>query len=158
MKVLSSKLSKWVSFLLKVGFIEALKFVSQIWTWRLLLQEQTGLVWSTSLTERDSPGKSNMFYMDHRKQTSEPNMVIAMRIFGWSVHMTSQVEDHFISIPLNGQPVPSHRQLVIHHRAVDLLSSQLGFSYFDFKLRLIRLGLSFQKQKILYSNPQPTES
>ena len=31
----------------------------------------------------------------------------------------------------------------------------LDLSYFDFK---IRLGLSFQKQKLLYSNSQPTDS
>ena len=30
------------------------------------------------------------------------------------------------------------------------LPSQLGFSYFEFKIRLIRLGFSFQKQKFLY--------
>ena len=29
--------------------------------------------------------------------------------------------------------------------------SQLSFSYFEFKVNLIRLGLSFQKQKFLYS-------
>ena len=35
---------------------------------------------------------------------------------------------------------------------------QLGFSYFEFKIRQIRLRLSFQKQKFLYSNLQPTDS
>ena len=34
----------------------------------------------------------------------------------------------------------------------------LGFSYIEFKIRLIRLGLSFQKQKFLYLNTQPTDS
>ena len=34
----------------------------------------------------------------------------------------------------------------------------LGFSYFEFKIRLIRLGLSFQKQKFLYLNSQLTDS
>ena len=32
------------------------------------------------------------------------------------------------------------------------------FSHFVFKIRLIRLGLSFQKQKILYLHSQPTDS
>ena len=31
------------------------------------------------------------------------------------------------------------------------------WSYFEFKIRLIRLGLSFQKQKFLYSNSQLTD-
>ena len=34
----------------------------------------------------------------------------------------------------------------------------LGFSYFEFKIRLIKLGLSFQKQKFVYLNSQPTNS
>ena len=34
----------------------------------------------------------------------------------------------------------------------------LGFSSFEFKIRLIRLGLSFQKQKFLYLNSQPSDS
>ena len=34
----------------------------------------------------------------------------------------------------------------------------LGFSYFEFKIRLIRLGLYSQKQKFLCSNSQPTDS
>ena len=34
----------------------------------------------------------------------------------------------------------------------------LSFSYFEFKIRLIRLGLSFQKPKFLYSNSQSTDS
>ena len=34
----------------------------------------------------------------------------------------------------------------------------LGFSNFEFKIRLIRLGLSFQKQKFLYLNSQPIDS
>ena len=37
----------------------------------------------------------------------------------------------------------------------------LGFSYFELKIRLIRLirlGLSFQKQKFLSLNSQPTDS
>ena len=34
----------------------------------------------------------------------------------------------------------------------------LCFSNFVFKIRLIRLGFSFQKQKNLYLNPQPTDS
>ena len=32
------------------------------------------------------------------------------------------------------------------------------FFSFEFKIRLIKLGLSFQKQKFLYSNSQPTDS
>ena len=32
------------------------------------------------------------------------------------------------------------------------------FSRFVFKIRLIKLGFSFQKQKILYLNPQTTDS
>ena len=32
------------------------------------------------------------------------------------------------------------------------------FHFFEFKIRLIRLGLSFQKQKFLYSNSQPPDS
>ena len=39
-----------------------------------------------------------------------------------------------------------------------VLRTQLGFSYFKFKIRLIRLGFPFQKQKFLYSNSQPTDS
>ena len=37
-------------------------------------------------------------------------------------------------------------------------SITFGFSYFEFKIRLIRLGFSFQKQKLLYSNSQSTDS
>ena len=36
--------------------------------------------------------------------------------------------------------------------------SHLDFSYFEFKIRLIRLGLSFQKQKFLYLNSKPADS
>ena len=32
------------------------------------------------------------------------------------------------------------------------------FSYFEFKINLIRQSLSFQKQKFLFSNSQPTDS
>ena len=32
------------------------------------------------------------------------------------------------------------------------------FSYFVFKIRLIRLGFSFKNKKILYLNSQPTDS
>ena len=35
---------------------------------------------------------------------------------------------------------------------------QLGFSYFVFNIRLIRLDFSFQKQQILYLNSQPIDS
>ena len=34
----------------------------------------------------------------------------------------------------------------------------LGDSYFEFKIRLIRLGLSFQEQKFMYLNSQATDS
>ena len=34
----------------------------------------------------------------------------------------------------------------------------IGFSCFEFKIRLIRRGISFQKQKFLYLNSQPTDS
>ena len=34
----------------------------------------------------------------------------------------------------------------------------MGFSYFEFKIRLIRLDLSFQKEKFHYLNSQPTDS
>ena len=34
----------------------------------------------------------------------------------------------------------------------------MDISYFEFKMRLIKLGLSFQKQKSLYSNSQLTDS
>ena len=34
----------------------------------------------------------------------------------------------------------------------------LSFSYFEFKLRLIRLGLCFEIKRFLYSNSQPTDS
>ena len=34
----------------------------------------------------------------------------------------------------------------------------LVFSDFVFKIRLIRLGFPFQKQKCVYLNPQPTDS
>ena len=37
------------------------------------------------------------------------------------------------------------------------LIKELGFSYFEFKMRLIRLGLFSEKQKFLYSNSQPTD-
>ena len=33
----------------------------------------------------------------------------------------------------------------------------MGFSYFEFKIRLIRPGISFPKQKFLYFNSQPTD-
>ena len=33
-----------------------------------------------------------------------------------------------------------------------------GFILFEFKIRLIRLDLSFHKQKFLYLNSQPTDS
>ena len=41
-----------------------------------------------------------------------------------------------------------------------LLNPQIekGFSYFEFEIRLIRLGLSFLKQKFQYLNSQPTDS
>ena len=32
------------------------------------------------------------------------------------------------------------------------------YFYFEFKIRLVRLGLSFQRQKFLYLNSQPTDS
>ena len=35
---------------------------------------------------------------------------------------------------------------------------KLGFSYFDIKIRLIRLGFSLQKQKFLDLNSQSTDS
>ena len=35
---------------------------------------------------------------------------------------------------------------------------EIPISYFVFKIRLIRLGFSFKKLKILYLNPQPTDS
>ena len=35
---------------------------------------------------------------------------------------------------------------------------EANWSYFEFKIRLIRLGLSFQKEKFLYSNSQLTDS
>ena len=34
----------------------------------------------------------------------------------------------------------------------------MNFSYFEFKITLIRLGLSFQKENILYLKSQPTDS
>ena len=34
----------------------------------------------------------------------------------------------------------------------------LFFFYFEFKIRLIKLGISFQKQKFLYLNSQPIDS
>ena len=34
----------------------------------------------------------------------------------------------------------------------------MDFSYFEFKIRLIRLDLSFQKEKFLYLNSQPIDS
>ena len=36
--------------------------------------------------------------------------------------------------------------------------TQLGFSYFEFKIGPIKLGFSSQKQKFLFSNSQPTDS
>ena len=49
----------------------------------------------------------------------------------------------------------------VHHQACFNrgFKEQIGFSYFEFKTRLIRLGLSFQKQKqkFLYSKSQPTD-
>ena len=39
-----------------------------------------------------------------------------------------------------------------------MFNQNLGFSYFEFKIRLIRLSLSFQKQNFLYSNSQLTDS
>ena len=38
------------------------------------------------------------------------------------------------------------------------LCCQFGFSYFEFKIRLIRLGLSYQKQKQEFLNSQPIDS
>ena len=51
-----------------------------------------------------------------------------------------------------------HQSLQVHHSicAPKTALNQLGFSYFEFKIRLIRLGLSFQKQNFLYSNSQPS--
>ena len=46
---------------------------------------------------------------------------------------------------------PAHIQNV-------LLLIYLGFSYFKFKIRLIKVGLSFQKQNILYLNSQLADS
>ena len=45
-------------------------------------------------------------------------------------------------------------------RVVNNHCHYLSFSYFEFKIRLIRsrLGLSFQKQNFWYSNWQPTDS
>ena len=37
-------------------------------------------------------------------------------------------------------------------------SIHLGFSYFEFRIRITRLGITFQKQKFLYLNLQPTDS
>ena len=37
-------------------------------------------------------------------------------------------------------------------------SQVIEFSYFKFKIRLIRLGFSFRKQKVLFLNSQPTDS
>ena len=34
------------------------------------------------------------------------------------------------------------------------LVNHLSFSYLEYKIRLLRLGLSFQKQNFLYSNSQ----
>ena len=45
---------------------------------------------------------------------------------------------------------------MIHIHKANL--DQLGFSYFEFKIRLIRLGLSSQNKKIPVLNPQPTDS
>ena len=39
------------------------------------------------------------------------------------------------------------RDSKMHQKQEHPLKDQLGFSYFEFKIRLIRLGLSFQKQK-----------
>ena len=36
--------------------------------------------------------------------------------------------------------------------------NRMDFSYFEFKIKLIRLGLSFQKQKFPFLNSQPTDS
>ena len=47
--------------------------------------------------------------------------------------------------------LPSCNQILGHCRD----QNYLGFSYSEFNVRLIRLGLSFQKQKFLYSNSQP---
>ena len=53
------------------------------------------------------------------------------------------------------------KSLVYFFLDVDLNSpsavSHLGFSYFEFKIRLIRLGLSFQTQKFLYLNSKPAD-
>ena len=46
-----------------------------------------------------------------------------------------------------------HWNHMIMYRNFD---SQLGFPYFEFKIWIIRLGLSFQK-KFLYLNSQPTD-
>ena len=53
--------------------------------------------------------------------------------------------------PLNAYRTHSKQALVER-------TEQLGFSYFEFKIRLIRLSLSFQKQNFLYLNSQPTDS
>ena len=43
------------------------------------------------------------------------------------------------------------------YTAYAMVSSELfGISYLEFKIRLVRLSLSFRKQQILYSNSQTT--
>ena len=43
-------------------------------------------------------------------------------------------------------------------KCLTLISMSFVFSTFVFTIRLIRLGFSFQQQKFLYLNPQPTDS
>ena len=48
--------------------------------------------------------------------------------------------------------------MMFYDLKLKLTENQSRFSYFKFKVRLIRPGLFFPKQKFLYLNSQPTDS
>ena len=64
----------------------------------------------------------------------------------WSASSSSTKENA-------GSPVNTHWRNERNYS-----SQVLRFSYFELKVRLIRLGFSFQKQKFLSLNAQPTDS
>ena len=76
-------------------------------------------------------------------------------MFADQIVFVSYLSEIFIS--RNTFPTPTPRPTPIHSR-VKFCVAYLGFSYFKFKIRLIKLDFSFQKQKFLYSNWQPTDS
>ena len=81
--------------------------------------------------------------------------ILGKKVISTEIHMKSPIWAHYWDQLLNIYSCFFTSSILQQNSRVSVLSRQLGFSYFEFK---IRLTLSFHKQKFLYFNSKPTDS